>query len=96
MEVITQKKTLSYCIERGDHNVHGWTNNYIYKFKCSQYLEKIDDLSSMSSYTYNEIKQNVIDLLVNEFRISLNGVIFGDPAGKDYIEAMEKENTSKS
>lgn len=96
MEEITQKKKLSHCIERGEHNVDSWTNNYIYKFRCSQYLEKIDDLSSMSSYTYNEIKQMVVDNLVNEFRHALNQVVFGDPAGKDYAEHIESSKQTEN
>lgn len=60
------------------------------KWYIPQFLEQIDDLSSMSSYTYNEIKQIAIDQLTNEFRIALNSVVFGDPAGKNYIEELEK------
>ncbi len=86
---LEQKKKLSHYIERGEHDILTWTNNYIYKFKCNQYLEKIDDLSSLSSHTYNEIKQICIDNLVNQFRIALNAVVFGDPAGKEYVEYME-------
>lgn len=80
-------KKLSWCITReGSSPYSSFKNNYIYKFSTPQFLEQIDDLSSMSSYTYNEIKQIVIDQLTNEFRIALNSVVFGDPAGKDYIE----------
>lgn len=42
-KVDTQEKKLSYNIERGKH-IMG-SNNYIYKFRTSQYLEEIDDLS---------------------------------------------------
>lgn len=90
MVKIEQETRLSYNIERGKHNTMGWSNNYVYKFNCSQYLESIDDLSGMSSYTYNEIKQICVDGLVQNFRLALNNVVFGDPAGKDYIEGIEK------
>jgi len=83
-----QEKRLSYNIERGKHDAMTWTNEYTYKFRTSQYLEQIDDLSEMSSYTYNEIKQMCVDNLVSEFRMALNNVVFGDPAGKDYVEAV--------
>ena len=66
-----------------------WSSEYIYKFRSSQYLERIDDLSNMSSMTYNEIKQKHVDALVNEFRIALNNVVFGDPAGKDFVESKK-------
>jgi hypothetical protein len=73
-------KELSYCIIREGSN-QPFKYNYIYKFSTSQFLEQIDDLSSMSSYTYNEIKQIVIDQLLDEFKIHLNLAIFRDPVG---------------
>ena len=82
-------KKLSWCITR-EGSKYPFVNDYTYKFTTNQFLEQIDDLSSMSSYTYNEIKQMAIDQLTNEFRIALNSVVFGDPAGKDYIEELEK------
>ena len=82
-------KKLSFCITREGSLPSLFRNDYTYKFSTPQFLEQIDDLSSMSSYTYNEIKQIVIDQLTNEFRIALNLVVFGDPAGKDYIEQLE-------
>jgi len=85
-------KKLSWCITRESSELYPFRNDYTYKFSTPQFLEQIDDLSSMSSYTYNEIKQITIDQLTNEFRIALNSVVFGDPAGKDYIEAIEKES----
>ena len=83
-------KKLSYNITR-EGSKYPFRNNYTYKFSTNQFLEKIDDLSSMSSYTYNEIKQIAIDSLVEEFRISLNSVVFGDPAGKDYIKSTNQK-----
>lgn len=82
-------KKLSFCITREGSSRSLFRNDYTYKFSTPQFLEQIDDLSSMSSYTHNEIKQIVIDQLTNEFRIALNQVVFGDPAGKDYIEQLE-------
>ena len=82
-------KKLSWCITR-EGSKYPFKNDYTYKFSTSQFLEQIDDLSSMSSCTYNEIKQMAIDQLSNEFKIALNSVVFGDPAGKDYIEELEK------
>ena len=69
---------LSYNIKRVE--LDGFTCVYEYKFRTNQWIEKIDDLSDMSSYTYDEIKQMVVDQLVDEFRLSLNSVVFGDPA----------------
>ena len=44
----------------------------------------------MSSYTYNEIKQITVDSLVEEFRMALNHVVFGDPAGEEYVEHLNQ------
>ena len=49
----------------------------------------------MSSYTYNEIKQIAVDSLVEEFRTSLNSVVFGDPAGKEYVESLNQNKDEK-
>lgn len=82
-------KKLSYNITR-EGSKYPFRNDYSYKFSTNQFLEQIDDLSDMSSYTYNEIKQIAIDLLVEEFRIALNNVVFGDPAGKEYVEHLNQ------
>ena len=82
-------KKLSYNITR-EGSKYPFRNDYTYKFTTPQFLEKIDDLSGMSSYSYNEIKQMAIDQLVSEFRTSLNGVVFGDPAGKEYVEHLNQ------
>lgn len=87
-------KKLSWCITR-EGSKYPFRNDYTYKFSTSQFLEQIDDLSGMSSYTHNEIKQIVIDQLTDEFRKALNQVIFGDPAGKVYIEEIEKERLNE-
>ena len=82
-------KKLSYNITR-EGSKYPFRNDYTYKFSSTQFLEQIDDLSDMSSYTYNEIKQIAVDSLVEEFRISLNNVVFGDSAGKEYIEHLKQ------
>ena len=86
----TSYKKLSYNITR-EGSKYPFRNDYNYKFSTGQFLEQIDDLSDMSSYTYNEIKQIAVDSLVEEFRISLNNVVFGDPAGKEYVESLNKK-----
>jgi len=88
-ENLNYKKLSSRITREGFTPYSSFRNDYTYKFSTPQFLEQIDDLSRMSSYTHNEIKQIVIDQLTNEFRIALNQVVFGDPAGKDYIEQLE-------
>lgn len=73
-----QNERLAYNIKRV--KVDGFTCVYNYEFRTTQWLEKIDDLSDMSSYSYDEIKQIAVDNLVDEFRLSLNNVVFGDPS----------------
>jgi hypothetical protein len=34
--------------------------------------------------------------LVSEFKIALNNVIYGDPAGKEYVEYLENEKLNKN
>jgi len=58
--------------------------HYVYKFNTSQFLESIDNYK-FTDINHDDIKQMVIDDLVNEFRLALNNVVFGDPAGKDYV-----------
>lgn len=38
---------------------------------------------------HNDLKEKVIQDLVNEFKIALNNVVFGDPAGREYLEHLE-------
>lgn len=84
-DVIVKRK-LSNRIER--IGLREFTCDYQYKFSTNQWLEKIDNYEYFG-IAHNEVKQRVIDSLVNEFRISLNSVIFGDPAGREYIEYLE-------
>lgn len=88
-------KKLSYNIERIGVDMLMYPKcKYIYKFDSSQWLESIDDYSYFN-IDHDDIKQRVIDQLVMEFRHSLNNVIFGDPAGKDYVNAIKKEKLKK-
>ena len=82
-------KKLSRSITR-EGSKYPFKNDYTYKFSTPQFLEQIDDLSDMSSYTYNEIKQIAVDSLVEEFRMALNNVVFGDPAGREYVEQLNQ------
>lgn len=75
---LDQEKKLSHSISRENKSDNSWMNDYIYKFRCHQYLESIDDVSRFTSFTHDEYKQHVIDALVNEFRHSLNHLIFSN------------------
>jgi len=93
MDNLIEKRKLSHCIERV--KVDGFRCIYTYKFSTNQWLEDIDNMEGLSSYTQNEFKQIIIDLLVHEFEIALNSVIFGDPAGKEYIEFLQRTENEK-
>ena len=58
-------------------------------------LENCDNISQIGTYDTNSVKELIVNRLVMEFRCSLNHVFFGDPAGKDYIEGIEKLKQSK-
>ena len=86
-------KKLSWCTTReGQVEDTPFRYNYTYKFSAPQFLEQIDDLSSMSS---NEIKQIYIDQLTHEFKSALNSFVFGDAAGKDYVESLEHKKSEE-
>ena len=88
-------KKLSWCITR-EGSKYPFKNDYTYKFSTHQFLEQIDDLSDMTStYSYNDIKEMAIDQLVESFRISLNQVVFGDPAGREYVEQLNQNKDEK-
>jgi len=89
MKEIEIKKKLSFNIERTD--LKEFICHYQYKFSTNHWLESIDNYEYFG-IEHNEFKQNVVDLLVDEFRIALNNVVFGDPAGKEYIESIKNEN----
>ena len=89
------KKKLSYNIERVKVDMEVPTRcHYNYKFTSQQYLENIDNYEYFGIH-HDSIKQTVLDGLVNEFRLSLNNIIFGDPAGKDYVDYMKNEKKNK-
>lgn len=94
-ENIYFKKLSRYITREGHVGGTSFGYNYTYKFSTTQFLEQIDDLSHMSSYSYNEIKQIVIDQLTHEFSIALNSVVFGDAAGKDYVESIKNNQQSE-
>jgi hypothetical protein len=86
MEEIVEKKKLSWNIERTD--VQGFNCKYNYKFSTPQWLESVDN-PEYFGISHNDMKEKVIENLVSEFRIALNNVIFGDPAGREYVEHLE-------
>jgi hypothetical protein len=83
-----EKKKLSYSIERV--KVEGFRCTYNYKFSTAQWLESVDN-PEYFGISQNDFKEKVIDQLVNDFRISLNGAVFGDPAGRNYVESLNKK-----
>lgn len=94
-ENIYFKKLSRHITREGHVGGTSFSYNYNYKFSTTQFLEQIDDLSRMSSYSYNEIKQIVIDQLTHEFSIALNSVVFGYTAGKDYVESIKNNQQSE-
>ena len=86
-------KKLSHNIERTGVDMLMYPKcKYTYKFNSSHWLDDIDDYSnSKFNISSDDIKQTIIDQLVMEFRHSLNSVVFGDPAGKDYVNAIKNE-----
>ena len=66
----------------------------IHTFKRSSFAKKLDDLAVCTDS--NDIKEIVIDSLVEEFRISLNSVVFGDPAGREYVESLNQNKEDDS
>jgi hypothetical protein len=51
-------------------------------------LESVDN-PEYFGISHNDMKEKVIENLVSEFKIALNNVIFGDPAGREYVENLE-------
>jgi hypothetical protein len=88
MEEVIVKRKLSSRIERT--NLRGWTCDYQYNFSTNQWLESVDSMEYFG-ISHNDLKQKVIDSLVDEFRRSLNAVVFSDPADREYVEYLEKQ-----
>ena len=84
-------KKLSWRITR-EGSKQPFKNNYTFKFTTSQFLEEVDDFSSITSFSHNDFKEMLIDALVEDFRISLNSVVFGEPAGREYVEHLNEKN----
>ena len=80
-------KELTSRIKRTD--VRDFNCYYQYKFTTPQWLESIDNYESAFGIDYNHTKEMVIEQLVNEFKISLNKVVFGDAAGRQYVESLK-------
>ena len=92
MEEVVEKKKLSWNIERT--GVQGFNCEYNYKFSTTQWLENVDN-PEYFGISHNDMKEKVIEALVSEFRIALNNVIFGDPAGREYVEHLENSKKNK-
>lgn len=93
--MIEPVKKLSHNIERiGVDMMWPPKCKYIYKFDSHQWLESIDNYSSLG-IDQDSIKQIFIDNLVMEFRHSLNSIVFGDPAGKEFVHSIRKEKIKK-
>lgn len=86
--MLEEKKKLSYNIERT--NVDGFSCFYNYKFKTNQFLEDINNMEYFG-INHNDLKESHIEALVSEFRIALNNVVFGDPAGRVYVEHLKNK-----
>jgi hypothetical protein len=89
MEEGIVKRKLSSRIKRT--NLRGWMCDYQYNFSTNQWLESVDNMEYFG-ISHNDLKQKLIDSLVDEFRISLNAVVFDDPAGRTYVEYLEKQS----
>lgn len=83
-------KKLSRSIERIGYDSLSNKCKYVYKFDNTQWLESIDNYEYFN-ISHNSTKQIVIDTIILEFKLALNAIVFGDPAGKDYVEAIEEE-----
>lgn len=88
-------------IKKLSHNIDHIPNydlerqNYLYKFKCLHFLDNVDDISSMSSMSYNDFKELIIEQLATEFKHELNDIMFGHPTGRLYMEDIEYDKYDK-
>ena len=83
-----EMEKLSFNIKRSKKPFFPFKCYYTYEFSTSQWLEKIDN-PEYFGISHNDMKEKVIDSLISEFKVSLNNVVFGDPAG--YIEKKEND-----
>ena len=58
---------------------------HTYRFTCPQYLEAVDNFEDFG-IPHNEVKERLVEQLVEGFRHELNLVVFGDPAGRSWVE----------
>lgn len=92
-----ENKKLSYNLERVCYvpePYHFPKFKYKYEFHSQYFLEDIP-IKEFFGKNQNDIKDLIIENLITEFRCSLNNVMYGDPAGRVYIEALEEENKNK-
>ena len=92
-----ENKKLSYNLERVCYvpePYHFPKFKYKYEFHSQYFLEDIP-IKEFFGKNQNDIKDLIIENLITEFRCSLNNVMYGDPAGRAYIEALEEENKNK-
>lgn len=95
--MLEEKKKLSWNIERTNVDMDVPTRcHYVYKFTITQWLESIDDYSPIG-IDHDVVKQIVIDNLVDEFRFSLNNIVYGNPAldRKYKIQNIKKKMKNK-
>ena len=83
----TYQKKLSHNIKRISGK--NFINHYTYEFTTNQFLEEVDNFEDFG-IAHSTIKDNVIEGLVNEFRLSLTNVVYGDLSGKMYLETFKK------
>ncbi len=92
-----ENKKLSYNLERVCYvpEPHQFPKfKYKYDFHSQYFLEDIPIMEFLGK-NQNDIKDLIIENLITEFRCSLNNVMYGDPSGRVYIEAIEEENKNK-
>lgn len=94
MKERSNKKKLSHSIERigeiPSPDIQ-YRLDYNYKFRCNQFLENIDNYE-WAGIEHNQTKETLIEILVDEFRIALNSVVFNEPAGRAYVEHINSLN----
>lgn len=86
-----KEKKLSYNIVRTKVDVQmPIVCHYTYKFTSNQWLENIDSHEYLG-IDHDSIKQMFVDSLIMEFKHALNNVVFGDPAGKEYVNSIKNK-----
>lgn len=91
------KKKLSHSIERigvEDTPLSLMRFNYVYNFTSQHILEDTSITHLMGKDIY-EVKEIIVEHLTHEFKCALNSVVFGDPSGKAYFDALKLEHLEK-